>query len=113
RAGDISVVRAAREATRDAQVGAVVVYVNSPGGSPYASEAIYAALQRLNAAKPVVVAMGPLAASGGYYVAMPARRIFSQPSTITGSIGVVFAKFVARDLLNRLSLRRETLHRGE
>ncbi len=112
RAGDVTVVQAIREAARDPGVGAVVVYVNSPGGSATASEAIHAALQRLNAEKPVVVAMGPVAASGGYYVATPARRVYAQPRTITGSIGVVTAKFVAGDLLDRLSVHRESLRRG-
>lgn len=112
RAGDRTVVQAAREAARDPRVGAVVVYVNSPGGSATASEAIHAALARLNAEKPVVVAMGPVAASGGYYVATPARHVYAQPRTITGSIGVVLAKFVMGDLLDRLSIHRETLERG-
>ncbi|MDA1001869.1 MAG: signal peptide peptidase SppA [Chloroflexi bacterium] len=112
RSGDLTVVQAIRRAQRDARVGAVVVYVDSPGGSPFASEAMLGALIALNEHKPVVVAMGAVAASGGYYVAVPGRRVFAQPSTITGSIGVVSAKIVTRGLLDRFALRRETLHRG-
>lgn len=112
RSGDVTIVQAIRRAQRDPRVGAVVVYVNSPGGSPYASEAIHGALARLNTVKPVVVAMGAVAASGGYYVSAPGARVFAQPGTITGSIGVVSAKIVTRGLLDRLALRRESLHRG-
>ncbi|MEX2228697.1 MAG: signal peptide peptidase SppA [Dehalococcoidia bacterium] len=112
RSGDLTVVQAIRRAQRDPRIGAVVVYVDSPGGSPFASEAIHGALARLNEAKPVVVAMGAVAASGGYYVSTPARRIFAQPGTLTGSIGVVSAKIVTSGLLDRLALGRDTLHRG-
>ncbi|MDA1062701.1 MAG: S49 family peptidase [Chloroflexi bacterium] len=112
RSGDLTVVQAIRRAQRDSRIGAVVVYVDSPGGSPFASEAIHAAITLLNVEKPVVVAMGSVAASGGYYVAAPGYRVFAQPGTLTGSIGVVSTKIVARGLLDRLALRRETLHRG-
>ena len=62
--------------------------MNSPGGSALASEEIWREVELTNKIKPVIVSMGDLAASGGYYVATPATRIFASPSTITGSIGV-------------------------
>jgi len=113
RAGDLTVVQDARAAQEDDQVAAVVVYIDSPGGSATASEAISAALARLAEKKPVVAVMGPVAASGGYYVATPARWIVAQPSTLTGSIGVVSGKFVSAGLLDRMRLHRETLTRGQ
>lgn len=112
RAGDLSVVQAARKALRDKRAAAAVLYVNSGGGSATASEAMHAALSRLEAEKPLVVSMGPVAASGGYWVSMPGRRILAQPSTITGSIGVLTGKLVIHGLLDRLAINRETLSRG-
>ena len=70
------------------KVKAVVFRVNSPGGSAYASEQIWKAVQNLKAKKPVVVSMGDYAASGGYYIASNASKIFAQPTTLTGSIGI-------------------------
>lgn len=72
----------------DESIKAVVFRVNSPGGSALASEEIWREVELTNKVKPVIVSMGDLAASGGYYVATPATRIFASPSTITGSIGV-------------------------
>ncbi|MEN9742376.1 MAG: signal peptide peptidase SppA [Bacteroidota bacterium] len=72
----------------DKNVKAIVLRINSPGGSALASEAIWKEVQLTAAAKPLYVSMGDLAASGGYYIACPAKRIFAQPATITGSIGV-------------------------
>jgi protease-4 len=74
-------------AEKDNAIKAVVLYVNSPGGSIVASDEIYRKVEDLN--KPVVVCMGELAASGGYYVSAPAKRIFADPQTLTGSIGVI------------------------
>lgn len=72
----------------DDDVKAVVLRVNSPGGSAYASEQIWHALMQLKAKKPVVVSMGGYAASGGYYISCPANYIYTEPTTITGSIGI-------------------------
>jgi len=113
RAGDLTVVQAARQALRDKRAAAVVVYVNSRGGSATSSEAMRAALKKIDEAKPLVVSMGPVAASGGYWVSTPGRHIFAQPSTITGSIGVILGKIVTGDLLDRLFIGRETIQRGE
>jgi protease-4 len=112
RAGDLSVVQTARLAAADRRAAAVVLYVNSRGGSASASEAMTAALERINSAKPLVVSMGPVAASAGYHVATAGRLIFAQPSTITGSIGVISGKLVAGGLLDKLQLGREVVSRG-
>lgn len=77
-----------RKVREDEDVKAVVLRVNSPGGSALASEIMWRELKKTNDVKPVVVSMGNYAASGGYYISCPARYIFAQPNTITGSIGV-------------------------
>ena len=106
RAGDRTVVQAIREAARDDRVRAVVVYVNSPGGSASASEAIHSALRSLDTEKPVVVAMGPVAASGGYYVAAAADRIYVTRSSIVGSVGVRMDGFGLTGLMQKLGVER-------
>jgi protease-4 len=111
--GDLTVVEQARGLAVDRRVGAVVVWVDSPGGSASASESMAAALAMLAARKPVVAVMGPVAASGGYYVTTPAARVFARSGTITGSIGVLGGKVVAGGLLDRLLVRRELTLRGE
>jgi protease-4 len=73
---------------KDENIKAVVLRVNSPGGSAFASEQIHHAIKALNAVKPVVVSMGTYAASGGYYISSGARKIVAEPTTITGSIGI-------------------------
>lgn len=81
-------VKTIEKATKDKNIKAVVLRVNSPGGSAYASEQIWDALVRLKAEKPLIVSMGTYAASGGYYIACMADSIIAQPNTITGSIGI-------------------------
>ena len=112
RAGDLSVVQQARAALADRRAAAVVLYVNSTGGSSSASEAMAAALQKVAAKKPLVAVMGPVAASGGYYVCTPAQWISAQPGTITGSIGVLSGKLVSAGLLDKLLFGRESIERG-
>jgi protease IV len=93
---------AIREATDDSSIDAIVLRVSSPGGSPVASEQIWAAVARAREAdKPVVVSMGAYAASGGYYVSANANSIYAMPSTITGSIGVVGGKVAVNEALQR------------
>ena len=111
-AGDLTVVQQARAALDDDRVAAALVYIDSPGGSATASEAMAAALERLAASKPLVAVMGSVAASGGYYVATPARWIIARPGTITGSIGVLSGKLVSAGLLDRLHIGRDRLTRG-
>ena len=77
-----------QELREDDDVKAVVLRVNSPGGSAYASEQIWREVQLLSKEKPVIVSMGALAASGGYYISCGAKKIFAEPTTLTGSIGI-------------------------
>lgn len=86
--GSETLAEAIREAREDSAVKAIVLRVNSPGGSGLASEVIWREVKLATEAKPVVVSMGNVAASGGYYIAAPANKIYADPTTITGSIGV-------------------------
>ena len=107
------IVDAIEEAGKDASIGAVVLRVNSPGGSALASDRIARALVRLRGSgKPLLVSMGDVAASGGYYVSAPANDIFASPSTLTGSIGIFAYKVDVAGLLARLGVFAETLKRG-
>ena len=109
-AGGDTIAAALRQATADDDVKAVVLRVDSPGGSVTASETIWREVSRVRAAgKPVVASMGSVAASGGYYVAMAAEVIVANPATITGSIGVITGKLVARELKDRLGVGSESL----
>jgi protease-4 len=113
RAGDLSVVQAARRVAGDKRAKAVVLYVNSRGGSATASEAMRQALEVIAARKPLVVCMGPFAASGGYWVSTPGRWIVARPGTITGSIGVLSGKFVTGGMWSKLMFNRETVAFGQ
>ncbi|CAN5650582.1 signal peptide peptidase SppA [soil metagenome] len=104
-AGGDTIAAALREATADDAVAAIVLRVDSPGGSVTASETIWREVVRARkAGTPVVASMGGVAASGGYYVSMAADSIVANPGTITGSIGVLTGKLVARDLKERLGV---------
>jgi protease IV len=113
RAGDLTIVQAARQVAADKRAAAAVLYINSPGGSATASEAMRQALDQINARKPLVVAMGPVAGSGGYWVATPGRWIVARPGTLTGSIGVLTGKLVMAGLWAKLHVNRETVAFGE
>ena len=86
--GSATIVKAINKANKDSTIKAVVLRVNSPGGSALASDVIWRSLEKTKENKPVIVSMGDLAASGGYYISCGADRIFAEPNTITGSIGV-------------------------
>jgi protease-4 len=86
--GGEAYVKLIQKIAKDDNIKGVVLRVNSPGGSAFASEQIYHELQKLKAKKPLVVSMGDYAASGGYYIAANADKIIAQPNTITGSIGI-------------------------
>ncbi|MEQ4206683.1 signal peptide peptidase SppA [Actinopolymorpha sp. B9G3] len=104
---------ALRAAASDSDVRAVVLRVDSPGGSYVASDAIRREVRRVrDAGKPVIVSMGSAAASGGYFIAMASDTIVAQPSTLTGSIGVLGGKAVVRDLLDRLGIARDGVAEG-
>ncbi|NOT02407.1 MAG: signal peptide peptidase SppA [Phycisphaerales bacterium] len=100
------------ELRKNKSVKAVVMRIDSPGGSGYASDVIWQALRLLGQEKPLVVSMGRVAGSGGYYIACPAARIFAQSTTITGSIGVlgIFASY--RSQFNRVDYEVSTMQRG-
>lgn len=104
-AGGDTIAAALREAAADDDVAGIVLRVDSPGGSVAGSETIWREVVRARqSGKPVVASMGAVAASGGYYVSMAADTIVANPGTITGSIGVVTGKLVARDLKDRLGV---------
>ena len=86
--GSTTIVKAINKAKNDSSIKAVVLRVNSPGGSALASDVIWRAVEKTKEIKTVIVSMGDLAASGGYYISCGADRIFAEPNTITGSIGV-------------------------
>jgi protease IV len=109
-AGGDTIAAALREAAHDDSVSAIVLRVDSPGGSVTASETIWREVKRAReSGKPVVASMGAVAASGGYYVSMCADAIVANPGTITGSIGVITGKLVARDLKERLGVGSDAL----
>jgi protease-4 len=93
-------------------VKAVVLRIDSPGGVVGPSQEISAEVKRLAAAKPVVVSMGSVAASGGYYIAAPASRILANPGTITGSIGVLMKLSNVEGLLDKIGLKATTIKSG-
>lgn len=111
-ATDERIIAAVRAARKDPRIAAVVLHVDSPGGSALASDRMHHELEQLAAEKPLVAYFGDVAASGGYYVAAPAHAIVAQPTTITGSIGVVAARVVVEPLLARLGVTTEVLKRG-
>ncbi len=103
-------VRAARQ---NDQLAAVVVHVDSRGGSALASDLIWRELVLLNATKPLVVYMGDVAASGGYYIAIPGRKLVAQRATLTGSIGVIISKPVTEGAYQKLEARRYAIGCGD
>jgi len=97
----------------DDKVRAIVLRVNSGGGSAQASEEIWRAVAAVKAKKPVVVSMGRVAASGGYYISTGATKIFAQPDTLTGSIGVVGGKIVLGGMLAKVGVETYAVGRGK
>ncbi|MGQ0504012.1 MAG: signal peptide peptidase SppA [Myxococcaceae bacterium] len=110
--GADGVVRALRAAGRDSRAKAVVLYVASPGGSSLASEQIFEAVERLSRKKPVVAYFDRVAASGGYLAAMGAREVWTEPSAVTGSIGVFAGKFDLSGLMERIGIAQTVITRG-
>ncbi|KZE78340.1 signal peptide peptidase SppA [Myroides marinus] len=105
--GEGSINRALKEARKDDKIKAVVLRVNSPGGSALTSELIWREIELTKKVKPVIVSMGDLAASGGYYISCNADRIFADPSTITGSIGVFGMVPNMKTLANKYGVNAE------
>ncbi len=112
--GSDTVAAALRAAATDDGARAVVLRVNSPGGSATASDVIWREVVRVRAAgKPVIVSMGDVAASGGYFISAPADVIVAQPATITGSIGVIMGKPVLQDLFERVGVATDSAVDGD
>lgn len=112
-AGAETIVPILRSLATDRRVRAVVLRIDSPGGSALASERIFRAIMSLRKSKPVIASLGSLAASGGYYIAAAANEIFTEPSTITGSIGIYYGKADLSGLMDRIGVNMVTLKRGE
>jgi protease-4 len=111
--GSDTVAAALRSATSDDRVRAVLLRVNSPGGSAVASDTIWREVVRTRAAgKPVVVSMSDVAASGGYYISMAADVIVAQPGTLTGSIGVIAGKPVFEEAFGRIGITTDSVSVG-
>ena len=105
--------RAFRSAVRDASVRAILFRIDSPGGSAVASETIWREVVfARERGKPVIVSMGDVAGSGGYYVAAPADKIVAEPATLTGSIGVLAGKLVVSDLLKKIGVSTDSAQIG-
>ncbi|HZI12171.1 MAG TPA: signal peptide peptidase SppA [Myxococcus sp.] len=112
--GGDSVAAALRKAAEDSRVKAIILRVDSPGGSYVASDTVRREVQRAKeAGKPVIATMGTYAASGGYFIAMDADKIVAQPGTLTGSIGVYGGKFVTTGLWEKLGVNFETVAQGK
>jgi protease-4 len=104
-----------KKAAGDPLVKAVILKINSPGGTVTASDVIYHEVKRFRKKKniPVIAAMMDLATSGGYYVAMAADKVIAHPTTVTGSIGVLAFRFNAKELMSKIGIQNETISAGE
>lgn len=111
--GSTTLSRRIREARLDADIKAVVLRINSPGGSALASDVIWREVVLTRKVKPVIVSMGDVAASGGYYIACAADTIVAQPNTITGSIGVFGVLWNASGLMNKVGVTTDTVKFGK
>ena len=110
--GSDTMVEYLRKARADSSIKAIVLRIDSPGGSAIASDVIWREVMLTRAVKPVIASMSDLAASGGYYIAMPAHQIVAEPATLTGSIGVVMVKFVVDGTLDKLGMNLEQVTSG-
>jgi protease-4 len=110
--GSDTVVGYLRKVRADDSIRAVVLRIDSPGGSAIASDVIWREVMLTRAVKPVIASMSDVAASGGYYIAMPAHQIVAEPATLTGSIGVVMVKFVIDGTLDKLGMNMEQVTSG-
>jgi protease-4 len=110
--GSEDIREAVRAADKDDKIKAIVLRIDSPGGSALASEVMWQSVRRLAKDKPVIISVGSMAASGGYYLASSGDYIFADPTAIVGSIGVVGGKFVLKDLFDKVGLNTESFLRG-
>ena len=109
---DRKLLAALRDAGKDASVKALIVSINSPGGTVAGGEAMHRAIKDIAEKKPVAAVMGGVAASAGYMIAMPANRVFARESTVTGSIGVLMETGEVSGLLDKLGLTAEAITSG-
>ncbi len=109
--GANTLIEALKKAANDDEVKAIVLRIDSPGGSALASDLIWHQIRQSK--KPVIASMGDVAASGGYYIAMAADTIFAQPSTLTGSIGVIGGKIALGDTLQKMGITTDIVSRGK
>ncbi|MHC4875856.1 MAG: signal peptide peptidase SppA [Planctomycetota bacterium] len=109
--GSDTIIKAVRKAKDDDSVKAIVLRIDSPGGSALASDLMWRELKECG--KPVVASMGNTAASGGYYIAMGAQTVFAEPGTLTGSIGVVGGKFALGGLYEKIGITTSVISRGQ
>ncbi len=98
---------------KDSSIRGVVVRINSPGGSVAPTQEIFREVQKLKEKKRVYISMGSVCASGGYYIASAGEKVFANPSTITGSIGVIMEQPVVEDLLKKIGVQTNTLKAGD
>ena len=110
--GSDTVIENLREARNDSTVRASVLRIDSPGGAAIAADVIWREVVLTRADTPVIASMSDVAASGGYYIAMPAQAIVAQPATLTGSIGVVAGKFVVGEAFSKLGANIESVSQG-
>jgi protease-4 len=110
--GSESIIKALREAEENSKVAAIVLRVDSPGGSALASDLMWREITRIKAKKPIVASMGDIAASGGYYISMGCTKIFAEPGTLTGSIGVVSGKLAMKGLYDKIGISTDVISRG-
>jgi protease-4 len=108
-----SVIDSLKRFGKDNSVKAVVLRINSPGGGVAPSQEIYEEVRKLNARKPVLTSMGALAASGGYYIAAATRKVYANPGTMTGSIGVIMPFMNVKDLVEKIGLKGMTVKSGQ
>lgn len=111
-AEDRRMLEALERAATDNAVRALIVAIDSPGGTMAGGEALHAALRRVAERKPVIALMGATAASAGYMAALPAHRVFARDATVTGSIGVLLQSFEVSDLLARAGIRPQVIASG-
>ena len=109
-AGDETICKIIKSASDDKNVKGIILRVNSPGGSAFASEMIWQAIKRAREKKPVWASMGSLAGSGGYYIPSAASKIYADRLTLTGSIGVIGGKFSIRGLLDKIGLNVNSIY---
>lgn len=108
----LSVIEELKQYRKDTSVKAVIVRLDSPGGVVAPSQEIYQELKKLQAKKPVVVSMGSLAASGGYYISVAAEKIVANPGTMTGSIGVIMELPNVQGLMDKVGIKTEVIKSG-